>query len=147
MDKSQVKRIFLAGVIQGSFKDKSIHSQEYRGRITSILKEAFPEAEIIDPFSGHENSIDYDDDRGKQTFLKHLDLATGCDLLVAYLPHASLGTAIEIWETHRRNIPIWTISPMKTNWIIRFCSSRIFEDIESFAAFLKDSHIRVLADE
>ncbi len=127
------KKIFLSGVIQGSSRDKGIHSQEYRAQLKAILKKAFPKAEICDPFDGHENSVEYDDEAGKRTFYGHLEHVRGSDLLIAYLPHASLGTAIEIWESHKNKIPVWTISPMRTNWVVRFCSDRLFEDIESFS--------------
>ena len=135
-------KIFLSGVIQGSSRDNSIHSQEYRSRIKNILRQAYPDAEICDPFDGHENSVDYDDEMGKRTFFNHLEKVRGSDLLVAYLPHASLGTAVEIWESHRNNIPVWTISPMRTNWVIRFCSERLFDDIESLAEFLRSENVK-----
>lgn len=139
MSKFEIRKIFLSGVIQGSSQDRSIHSQEYRKEIKSILKDVFPEAEVYDPFAGHEHSVDYDDDKGLATFMSHLKHVYDSDLLIAYLPHASLGTAIEIWECHQRRIPVWTISPMKTNWIVRFCSEKIFGDIESFASYVKST--------
>lgn len=136
MNNSKIKKIFLAGVIQGSSQDKSIFSQDYRARLKTILRDYFPSAEIFDPFDGHENSIEYDDVKGKATFMGHICHIHESSLLIAYLPHASLGTAIEIWESHQRGIPVWTISPMRTNWVIRFCSDKIFDDIESFRRFL-----------
>lgn len=142
MLENNFRKIFLAGVIQGSSQDNSIHSQDYRHRLKALLEEAFPMAEIIDPFDGHENSVEYDDEMGRQTFDKHLSLAVKSDLLVAFLPHASLGTAIEIWESHKHHVPIWVISPMRTNWIIRFCSSRVFNNIDSFASYLRESRAR-----
>ena len=135
-----MKKIFLSGVIQGSSLDKSIHSQEYRAELKTLLESVFPDANIYDPYHGHENSVEYDDIKGRETFLGHLKEIYDSDLLIAYLPHASLGTAIEIWESHLRGIPVWTISPMKTNWVVRFCSNKIFEDIESFSHFLTDEY-------
>jgi hypothetical protein len=139
MSKSTFKKIFIAGVIQGSAKDNTIHSQGYRAELAAILKKAFPESLIFDPFEGHEYSIDYDDEKGRETFMRHLNEARESDLIVAYLPHASLGTAIEIWESHGKGIPVWIISPMKTNWVVRFFSDKIFETIESFTEYLESS--------
>jgi hypothetical protein len=136
------KKIFLSGVIQGSSRDKSIHSQNYRTQLKSILSDAFPDAAICDPFDGHENSIEYDDETGKKTFFGHLEHVRSSDLLIAYLPHASLGTAIEIWESHKNGIPVWTISPMKTNWVVRFCSEMIFEDIDAFADYVREIRVK-----
>lgn len=142
-----IKKIFIAGVIQGSSLDKSIHSQDYRPQLKGILNRFFPDALIYDPFSGHENSVEYDDTKGKATFLGALKEIHDCDLLIAYLPHASLGTAIEIWESHNRGIPVWTISPMRTNWVIRFCSDKIFEDIGSLSDFLENHYSSVRVKE
>ncbi len=137
MSVKHFKKIFLAGVIQGSSQDKTIHSQAYRTELKAILREAFPNAEVFDPFDGHENSIEYDDEMGRRTFHSALEQVESSDLLVAYLPHASLGTAIEIWESHRKGIPVWTISPMRTNWVVRFCSEIIFDDISAFGKYLR----------
>jgi nucleoside 2-deoxyribosyltransferase len=137
MDKMIFKKIFISGVIQGSSKDTSIHSQSYRSELRELLKKAFPDAVIFDPFDGHENSIDYDDQKGRETFFFHIKEVHNSDLLIAYLPHASLGTAIEVWESHNKGIPVWTISPMKTNWVIRFCSDKIFDNIGEFSKYLE----------
>ena len=131
-------KIFIAGVIQGSHQDKSIHSQDYRQELRDLLAVAFPDARIYDPFEGHENSIEYDDHKGRETFLSGIKAVLESDLVIAYLPHASLGTAIEVWESHKNKIPVWTISPMKTNWVVRFCSDKVFESIEDLAAFLQN---------
>ena len=138
-----MRKIFLAGIIQGSNKDRAIHSQDYREKIKSIIQKAYPEAEIYDPLDGHLQSIDYDDEKGKATFLGSLAEIENCDLMIAYLPGASLGTAIEIWESYKRGIPVWTITGMKTNWVVRFCSNKIFDDIESFAGYIEKSHAAV----
>lgn len=142
-----MRKIFLAGIIQGSNKDKAIHSQHYREKIKSIIRKAYPEAEIYDPLDGHLQSIDYDDEKGKATFLGSLAEIEDCDLMIAYLPGASLGTAIEIWESYKRGIPVWTITGMKTNWVVRFCSDRIFEDIESLARYMEKSHAVVSGED
>jgi nucleoside 2-deoxyribosyltransferase len=142
-----MRRVFLAGIIQGSNKDRAIHSQDYRGKIKSIVREAYPEAAIYDPLQGHLQSVDYDDEKGKETFSNSLAEIDNCDLMIAYLPVASLGTAIEIWESYRRGIPVWTITGMKTNWVVRFFSERIFEDIESFADYMEKSHSAALRED
>ena len=142
-----MKKIFLAGIIQGSNKDKSINSQHYRERIKSVIQRVYPEAEIFDPLDGHLQSVDYDDEMGKATFFGSIEKIDDCDLMIAYLPSASLGTAIEIWESYKRGIPVWTITGMKTNWIIRFCSNKVFEDIESFADYMEKTHATVLRED
>jgi hypothetical protein len=75
-------------------------------------------------------------EKGKATFLDMVAKATKCDVLIAYLPEASLGTAIEMWECFRVGIPIWTISPMKENWVVKFFSQRFFPSMVEFERFL-----------
>lgn len=142
-----MRRVFLAGIIQGSNKDRAIHSQHYRERIKSIIRRVYPEAAVYDPLDGHLQSVDYDDEKGKETFSDSLAEIDNCDLMIAYLPGASLGTAIEIWESYKRGIPVWTITAMKTNWVVRFCSERVFEDIESFADYMGKSHAAALRED
>lgn len=142
-----MRKIFLAGIIQGSNKDRTIHSQHYREKIKSILRKAYPEAAIYDPLDGHLQSVDYDDEKGKATFYGSLAEMEDCNLVIAYLLAASLGTAIEIWESFKRGIPVWTITGMKTNWVVRFCSEKVFEDIETFADYVGKSHAAVLEED
>lgn len=141
-----MKRVFLAGIIQGSSTDKSIHSQDYRQEIISALEAALADAVIYNPLEGHETSVDYDDEKGKVTFFASIEEIKKCDLMIAYLPHASLGTAVEIWECYKLGIPVWTITPMKTNWVVRFCSDRIFENMESFVKHLQSLGVTSLKE-
>ena len=54
------------------------------------------------------------------------------DVLIAYVPEASMGTAIEIWEAWKNGALVLAISPMDQNWAIRFLSHAIYPDLESF---------------
>lgn len=142
-----MRRVFLAGIIQGSSKDRAIHSQHYREKIKLVIQRAWPEAVVYDPLDGHLQSVDYDDQKGKETFSDSLAEIDNCDLMIAYLPVASLGTAIEIWQSYKRGVPVWTITGMKTNWVVRFCSERVFEDIESFADYMEKSQAAALRED
>ena len=134
--KDKFKKFFLAGIIQGSNKGKDLCSQTYRGKIKAVLKKHFPQAEIVDPIAVHPNSASYDSTKGKKVFYHLIGQAKSCDCIVAYLPYASMGTAIEMWECRKNDIPIWVISPMTENWSIKFLSSEIFDSIEKFEKFV-----------
>ena len=54
-------QFFLAGIMQGSHTEATVHDQDYRSHLTELLAEHFAHAEVYDPFAGHEESIDYDD--------------------------------------------------------------------------------------
>ena len=61
--------IFIAGVMQGARLDDQIHEQDYRLSIARSLKDHIPEAQITDPWALNPNSVDYDEDRARETFL------------------------------------------------------------------------------
>ena len=134
----KIRSFFLAGIIQGSNKGKVLHNQGYRQQIKDILNKYFPKAKIIDPVGVHPNSVEYDYETGESVFHDSIKRATECDCLVAYLPEASMGTAVEMWECHKKKIPVWTITPMKENWSVKFLSTEIFESMEEFERFLKN---------
>ena len=131
-------RVFIAGVMQGSRSDERVTDQSYRGIITRILQENLETVEIIDPWALHPESEGYGADRALETFRGMNALAAQVDVLVAYLPEASMGTAIEVWEAYRAGANVFTISHMSHNWVIKLLSSRIFGTLEEFEAFVKE---------
>jgi hypothetical protein len=129
-------RVFIAGVMQASSLTKGIVDQRYRSEIRLALLARWPELDVVDPFELHPNSVDYQDVEAKSTLLSLLDLAGSSDLVVAYAPVASMGTALEMYAAFVRNVPVVTISPMVDNWIVRALSRRVFPDLTSFSDFV-----------
>jgi hypothetical protein len=127
-------RVFLAGIMQGSHVEADMHPQGYRGRLRELLAAHLPEAQVYDPLVDHQKSLDYDEDKGKSVFLHHNRMCGEVDLLIAFVPEASMGTAIEMWEAWRNGRIVFTISPLSHNWTVRFCSHVVFPDIASFEA-------------
>ncbi len=140
-------RFFIAGIMQGSFVDKALHDQNYRAEIRQLLEEHFPEACVFDPLAGHPRSLEYDRPTGQQVFWGHNFLCRHIDVLVAYVPEASMGTAIEMWEAYRHGAVVLTVSPMRRNWVIRFLSHAIFSDLSEFAGALRSGFLRRLIEE
>ncbi len=130
-------RVFIAGVMQGSLTEPEVTSQDYRRTIAGLLRSTHPDAEIIDPWEIHPYAVDYSMDKARQTLLEELELASSCDVLVAYLPQASMGTALEMWHAWRAGAKIYTITPMRHNWVINLVSTKIFPNLESFAEFIR----------
>ena len=62
-------RFFLAGIMQGSHLAATLHNQDYRERIKRLLAEHFPDADVYDPLADHTDSLNYDDDRGRERVL------------------------------------------------------------------------------
>ncbi len=136
---------FIAGIMQGSLIDPKLHTQNYRTLLSQWITDAFPEAKVYDPLTGHNDSIDYDDTTGKRTFYHHNHMCGHeIDILIAFAPEASMGTAIEMWEAYRNRKIVITISPMAHNWVVKFCSHMVLESLENFQAGLQDNSIQQL---
>jgi len=125
-------RVFIGGIMQGSRLDRFIDDQDYRRIIAEAILVGRPGTEIVDPNELHPNGVDYGDELAKATFVASVELAAEVDLVVAYVPTASMGTAIEMWQAYRAGVPVVTISPMAANWVVRHLSDVVLPDLESF---------------
>jgi hypothetical protein len=97
-----------------------------------MLEAHLPGAAIYDPLADHRNSLDYDDDLARRVFLHHNRLCREVDVVLAFVPEASMGTAIEMWEAHQCGRVVMTISPLKHNWAVKFLSDLLYADIVEF---------------
>jgi hypothetical protein len=131
-------RVFIAGIMQGSRLDRYIDGQDYRRIISDTILQHHPDAEIVDPNELHPDGVDYDEALAKATLLEMANLAGQSDLLVAYAPRASMGTAIEMWQAYQAGTPIVTISPMVANWVVAHLSAAVLPNLESFQSWLAD---------
>lgn len=134
-------RIFLAGIMQGSHTGPLLHDQHYRRHLKELLLAHFPGAEIYDPLADHVNSIAYDEPTGRQVFYHHNRMCRSVDMLLAFVPEASMGTAIEMWEAYQHGAAVITISPMVHNWAVKFLSHAIYTDAHAFEAALKAGEV------
>jgi nucleoside 2-deoxyribosyltransferase len=125
-------RVFLAGVMQASLHGRGIVDQGYRNAIGDALLAKWPDLDVVDPLVLHPNSVEYDDEAARETLFALVTLATTCDLVIAYVPQASMGTALEMNAAYQAGIPVIAISPMRENWVIRAVSDRVFHDLQSF---------------
>jgi len=129
-------KVFLAGIIQGSKIAAEIHRQDWRRPIRRLLASHVPDAEVYCHYSEHPESIRYELGKIIETFEAGLARAVACDLLIAWLPSASMGTAVEMYEAHRSGAAVVTITPMAANWVVRVCSDRILPDLPALEEFL-----------
>ena len=134
-------RFFLAGIMQGSHVESRLHDQDYRAHITRLIEAHFPQAEIYDPRAEHSESLGYDDGTGRSVFLRHNLMCREVDVLLAFVPEASMGTAIEMWEAYQHGATVITISPLRHNWAIKFLSHALYADVEAFEAALQSGQI------
>ena len=137
--------VFIAGVMQGDRLDNQIDDQDYRIRITESLQTHLPEVQISDPWVLNPGSVDYDEAQARSTFLDMTALAGEADLLIAYLPTVSMGTAMEMWQAFQTDTYIVAVTPHVHHWAIRFTADEVLPDLDSLLAKIQDGHIsRVL---
>ncbi|MBS1248880.1 MAG: hypothetical protein MAG431_00447 [Chloroflexi bacterium] len=134
-------KIFIAGVMQGSIKGHGIQGQDYRERIREAVKINHPDAKIVDPFSLFPDSVDYNDQRAKQVLFEMAAEAGASDMVISYLPEASLGTALEMIRAYDNGKTIFTISPMEKNWVIRALSTKLFPSLDEFCDWVSQNHL------
>jgi hypothetical protein len=125
-------RLFLAGIMQGSHVGTDLHDQHYRTRLKRLLLEHLPGLKLYDPLADHQDSINYDEHTGRRVFLEHNRMCGEVDVVLAFVPEASMGTAVEIWEAHRHGKIVVTISPLQHNWTVRFLSDILYHELHTF---------------
>lgn len=122
--------------MQGSRREKGITAQDYRAQLTQLFARHLDGVEIVDPYALHPNSVEYTFEEGRRTLLSLAQAAGQADAVVAYLPEASMGTALEIWQAYQHRRKIFTISPLGENWVVKFLSTRVFARYEDFERFV-----------
>lgn len=139
-------KVFLAGIIQGSIPRDGIHDQDWREPIKRALADHLPQADVYCHYSRHPYSITYELSEIRRTLAEGNRRAAECDVLVAYVPAASMGTAVEMHLAAANGAVVLTISPMSGNWVIRACSDRIFPSLAEFEAFLAGGELAELLE-
>ena len=135
-------KFFIAGVMQGSKIGLELHDQNYRERLKTAISQAFPNSSVYDPFERNKDSLFYTPEAGKKVFLAHNKMCgTEVDVLIAFVPVASMGTAIEIWEAWQNGAVVLAISPLVENWAVKFLSDALYPDLETFLQQLDSGEI------
>ena len=139
--------VFLAGIMQGSMIEADIQSQDWREPIKRTLATHIPKADVYCHYSEHPNSIAYELPEIQATLADGMQRASQCDLLIAYVPSASMGTAIEMYEAYRAGAKIVTITPLTANWVIRSYSDAILPNLEAFDDYVACGNLTRLIDD
>ena len=148
---------FLSGVMGGSGGGAStelgiaMEDQDYRGRIRHAILAADSAATIVDPLDmGKERAAQLyphgtpeqemwaDDFDVRDMFRDVVAAAASADVVVSYLPTASMGSAVELHAAHAAGRVVLCVAPgsMRGNWVVRAYSARVFDDIPSLAEYL-----------
>lgn len=134
-------KVFIGGIMQGQRDDDQIDSQTYRVQITEAFQEHAPEIGMIDPWALNPNSVNYDEATARNTFHTMTRKVQEANLMIAYLPRMSMGTAMEMWEAFNAGIYIVAVSPYIHHWAIRFTANEILPDMETLIAEIKNGRL------
>jgi nucleoside 2-deoxyribosyltransferase len=140
-------RVFLAGIMQGSIVQNHVHEQTYREALAELLLSHVPGVEVFDPWAVYPDSPSYEDDRVRAVLVANLAQAAQSDLVIAYLPEASMGTALEMWEAWRAGVPVIAITPLAANWVVRVVASQRFETLDEFARAVRSGLVALLTSD
>lgn len=134
-------KIYISGVMQGSIKGDGIQRQGYRQIITDAIMALDPEIDIYDPCKAFPDSSTFNDDRAKEVLFSMGDEAASSDIVIAYLPEASMGTALEMIRAYDMGKMVITITSLEKNWFIKSFSSRIFLSLEDFISWFEKTDL------
>jgi hypothetical protein len=135
-------KVYVSGVVHGSRADSGIESQEYRERIREILAGRYQDVEVVSPLTElDQERLRTDGKYAEETFFGQINRALTSDVVVAFLPQASMGAAIEIWEAYKNSRPVVVISPLQQNWVVRFLSTCCCPDLDGFASLVASGEL------
>jgi hypothetical protein len=134
-------RIFICGIIQGSHTGRGIHAQTYRKRLAEMINRHYPRAEVYCPVDLHPESPSYDDARAFDVFEESLEAARTSDLLIAYVPEASMGSAVEMWEAKRAGVKVLSITSLTHNWVVKYVSDRVISSMDELERLLSSGDL------
>ncbi|MFI0938754.1 hypothetical protein [Streptomyces sp. NPDC021020] len=157
---SYLRRVFVAGTIQGSNEGLRTDDQSYREQIAALVRSRFPLAECFDPSTEVTRRLADPEtlaligklmsdpppvlDLGslppelaslRNTFNTMTAEAATCDLCVAYLPGRtlSMGTAMEMQAAFTAGVPIATVTSLVDNLAVMSVSSWVVRDLPALA--------------
>ncbi len=128
--------VFISGVMQGSKQGKGVQSQDYRKQIAAAVLVRHPDAKIEDPWERFPGAMDFGPEEACPVLLQEVEVAAKADVLVAYIPTASMGTALEMWGAYQAGVPVLIITPMTHNWVVWLMAQRTFPTLDAFLDFV-----------
>lgn len=139
-------RILIAGIVRGSHRGLGAHSQAYRKRIKTLLEKYVPGAEVYTPLESVRDAHQYAYLKDCEIFFDVVRRAANYDAVVAYLPEASMGAAIQMWEAYRNRHIVVAISPLTENHAVKGLTTHICRDLNDFAAFVRKGRFAALLE-
>ena len=136
-------KVFIAGVMQGNKKNGRIHNQNYRQEIVKALGYIIDNLEIIGPGINSTDKSKLTDKQVSEIFFSSCSAVRKADIMITFVPEASMGTAVEMWEAWKNNVPIITISRLKYNWVIKLLSTKLYSTIAELSQGIKAGDLQI----
>ena len=127
----------------------AVESQDYRAQIRDAVIAAESGAQVVDPAEVVEargpdlhppdGPVDWRTDESVAAmFAECVRLAAEADVVISYLPTASMGSAVELHAAREAGRLVVVVAPgrMRSNWVVRSYAHYIFDDVSSLAAWL-----------
>ena len=112
---------------------------------SEFILQCDPTAEVRDPYDLCDTPEQIqDNEKIRHIFETNVNRAVDSDIVIAFIPSASMGTAVEIHEAWQAKKIVYTISPLARNWVIRLYSTKIFSTMTEFKEFFKQHHSTTL---
>ena len=146
---------FLSGVMQGRKAEgegvEGTVSQDYRQHMKDAILAADAGAAVVEPWDlvGAECERLYPKGTPQAEMFKEnadvrhcfgvcVEAAVKADVVVSYLPEASMGSAVEIYAAKGAGRTILCVAPgrMAQNWVVRSYADHVFEDIPALRRWL-----------
>ena len=148
---------FLSGVMGGSGSGTSslvgipVESQDYRAQMRAAILAVDARATIVDPAvvvhdrapelhpPGTSPEAFWSEDAAVcNMFGECVALAAQCDVVVSYLPSASMGSAVELHAARESGKLVLVVAPgrMASNWVVRSYAHHVFADVPALQAWL-----------
>jgi hypothetical protein len=137
-------RVLVVGILRGSRRGMRFHSQKYRTDIKRLLEDHLTGVEVHSPIESAKDMHDYGFVKGIEAFFDIVRRAAQYDALVVYVPEASMGSAIMMWEAFRNQRPIVTISPLQDNRTVRALTTTLCKNLSEFRSFVRSGQFAAL---
>ena len=146
---------FMSGVMQGRKADgdgvEGTVDQDYRRLIKEAVLGADASASIVEPWDlvgalcrelypadTPQSDMFRENSHVAKAFGMCVEAAAQADVLISYLPEASMGSAVEIHAARSASRTILVVAPgsMSGNWVVRSYADHVFASIEELGAWL-----------
>ena len=150
---------FLSGVMQGRKADgdgvEGTVPQDYRAQVAAAVLAADSSAVVIEPWElvaklcegmyppgTSQSEMFKEDAHVRLAFSACVEAAANADVVISYLPEASMGSAVEIYAAREAGRTVLAIAPgsMAGNWVVRSYADELFASIDELSVWL-GSHV------